>query len=60
MTLLRERLSQGHILSLKAVRTYFSHQLEEKYQLSPGITGATDLKKEFRLFLVKISRLSRR
>lgn len=36
MTLLRERLSQGHILSLKAVLTYFSHQLEEKYQLSPG------------------------
>ena len=35
MTLLREKLPQGHIVSLKAVWTYFSQQLEKT--LSGGL-----------------------
>ena len=50
MTLLRERLSQGHILSLKAVWTYFSHQLEEKYQLSPGDYRSNRFKERIQAF----------
>ena len=50
MTLLRERLSQGHILSLKAVWTYFSHQLEEKYQLSPGDYRSNRFKERIQTF----------
>ena len=51
MTLLRERLSQGHILSIKAVWTYFSHQLEEKYQLSPGDYRSNRFKERIQAFL---------
>ena len=51
MTLLRERLSQGHILSLKAVWTYFSHQLEEKYQLSPEDYRSNRFKERIQAFL---------
>lgn len=51
MTLLRERLSQGHILSLKAVWTYFSHQLAEKYQLSPGDYRSNRFKERIQAFL---------
>ena len=51
MTLLRERLSQSHILSLKAVWTYFSHQLDEKYQLSPGDYRSNRFKERIQAFL---------
>ena len=51
MTLLRERLSQGHILSLKAVWTYFSHQLAEKYQLFPGDYRSNRFKERIQAFL---------
>ena len=51
MNLLRERLSQGHILSLKAVWTYFSRQLEEKYQLLHGDYRSKRLKERIQAFL---------
>ena len=60
MTLLRERLSQGHILSSKLFGHTFFTNLQKSINSLRGITGATDLKKGFRLFLVRISRLSRR
>ena len=51
MTLVREMLSEGHTLSLKAVWTNFSHKLEEKYQISPGDYRSNRFKERIQAFL---------
>lgn len=51
MTLLQQRLSEGHIYSLKAVWTYYSNRLEQKYQLQSGVYRSNRFKERIQEFL---------
>ena len=51
ITLLQQRLSEGHIYSLKAVWTYYSNRLERKYQLQSGIYRSNRFKERIQEFL---------
>lgn len=51
MTLLQKRLSEGHIYSIKAVWTYFSKRLEERYQLQSGVYRSNRFKDKIQEFL---------
>ena len=51
MTLLHQRLSEGHIYSLKAVWTYFSNKLGQKYQLQSGVYRSNRFKDRIQEFL---------
>ena len=51
MTLLQQRLSEGHIYSLKAVWTYYSNRLGQKYQLQSGVYRSNRFKDRIQEFL---------
>ena len=51
MALLEMRLSEGHIYSLKAVWTYYSKRLEQKYHLQPSVYRSNTLKERIQNFL---------
>lgn len=50
MALLEMRLSEGHIYSLRAVWTYYSKRLEQKYHLQPSVYRSNTLKKRIQNF----------
>ena len=51
MSLLHQRLSEGHIYSIKAVWTYYSNRLEQKYQVQSGIYRSNRFKDRIQEFL---------
>ena len=51
MTLLQQRLSEGHIYSLKAVWTHYSNRLGQKYQLQSGVYRSNRFKDRIQEFL---------
>ena len=57
MILLQQRLSEGHIYSLKAVWTYYSNRLGQKYQLQSGVYRTNRFKDRIRNFLVILQHL---
>lgn len=48
--MLEMRLSEGHIYSLRAVWTYYSKRLEQKYHLQPSVYRSNTLKKRIQNF----------
>lgn len=53
MALLEMRLSEGHIYSLRAVWTYYSKRLEQKYHLQPSVYRSNTLKERIQIFTVQ-------
>jgi hypothetical protein len=51
MSSLEKGLCRGHIYSLKAVWTSFSHRLESHYHLNPGVYRGNKLKEKIQPFL---------
>lgn len=51
MAFLETRLSEGHIYSLKAVWTYYSKRLEQKYHLQLSVYRSNTLKERIQNFL---------
>ena len=53
MALLKERVSQGHIFSLKAVWTCYSQKLQQKYHAQPGAYRSNRFKERVETYLGK-------